>query len=621
MIGENDLQKSNEKKMDKKILIGIIIAVVLLIAIVVIIMLPKKSQVGEIILSENINSIYISEKREIDAVVRNYNDAILNYKSSDENVIKFDNNIMEGLSVGKSKITISCNIEGIEPLIFDVNVVDGGGIINESNFPKGELVIGVNKEYNLKDDLIINPSNGKINSITFVSSNTGIASINELGILKTNRTGMTNITTRVNNRFTSTITVFVVDKDVPGEIITNADKIIFKEDTIKINVDDVKTIEYDVYPADSSMEYVTISCSDPKTVSLEEDGNVRGLKTGKANIVYKTIDNKEYKLSVEVVDNIIDVEEIKVSQDDISMNLNTTKEVPVSVIPSTAKNKDLHIIVSDTKIVSADINNNSLIIKSINVGSTTIILESSNGIKKTIKVSVNNKKEETPKPTVTPTATTTPYIEEREITNKDYENRGYSISTTTGNLNRTYDVSIQDGVFYNSSVITFTSKEDNLNIWVCDYLFNEDKCDVSKGVNLKDKVNTYEINGYGMHVIAVYEEGKVLIPYYIYLQESGYTVNNLYLTKDEANKNSVKNQAVISFNITNDKVSKLKVCWTDATKDCNPLTEINTVKPITKINNKLYLNNPNLWKVKVIELDNNDKSLRDADVFYVNVTK
>ena len=184
MIDDKEMQKNDEKKIDKKVLIGIIIAIILLIVIVVIMLKSKNNKVGEIVLAENIKTIYVSEKKEIVAEVRNYSDAIINYQSSDENVLKFDKNVMEGISVGNSKITISCNIDGVKPLTFDVNVLDGSGIINQANFPNGELVIGVNKEYNLDEEIILNPANGKANSKSFTSSNSEVATIDQSGILK-----------------------------------------------------------------------------------------------------------------------------------------------------------------------------------------------------------------------------------------------------------------------------------------------------------------------------------------------------------------------------------------------------------------------------------------------------
>lgn len=400
MVDEKELKKNSEKEKNKKILIGIIIAVVLVIAILIIIFLPKKNNDYEIALLENIKTIYVSEKKEIKAEVKNQSDAILNYQSSDENIVKFDKNIMEGISVGKSTITITSDIKGVNPLVFEVEVIDGGGIIKEVNFPKGELVIGINKEFDLNNELIINPTNGRFNSKVFISSDPSVASINEVGLLKTKKTGMTNITVNINNYFNSTITVFVVNNDVDGEIITNTDKIIFKEDNLKINVGVSKKIEYDVYPNNSSMKYVTTSCNNSNIISLDSEGNIKGLKIGKATIIYKTIDNREYKLNIEVTDDIIEVDDIKVSQE-LSMNLGDSKELLVDVVPSTATNKELNVKVSDTKILDASMKDNHLVINSKSVGNTVITLTSHNGAETEIKVTINEK--EVPIVTVSPT--------------------------------------------------------------------------------------------------------------------------------------------------------------------------------------------------------------------------
>ena len=608
------------KKIDIKLVIGISVAVILLISILFIIFFKRDNKVsGEIILSNNIKSIYLTEKKKIDAVVRNYDDAILIYKSSDENILKVDNNIIEGINIGEAKLTISCNIDNIKPVILDIQVIDGGGIINSINFPLGELVIGTDKTFDLDKELIVNPSNGRAGSKIFISSNNDVATISEYGILTSKKTGTTNITTTINNRFNSTITVYVIDDKIDGEIVKNTSKIIFKDDNLKLQIGENKKIDYDVYPENSTIKYGRFFSSDNSIVSIDNEGNVKGLKQGKVTISFKTIDNTEYKTTVEVIDKkieVLEIQEIKLSENEITIEENNSKDINISVVPSNAA-LNLKITSSNSEIVSSEIKNNILKITGKKEGVTSLTISSDNGKKDTIKVNVIKKKNET---TPTPSPIPTPIeIDEREITDKDYQDRGYTISTTTKNLNRTYNISLEDDVDADSSIITFTSKSDKLDIIVCDYLYDSEKCDINKGVHLKDNVGTYEVKGYGMHVISVYEIGKVKISYYIYLAKIGYSYDKLYLKKEDAVNNPIKVQTAITFNIDSDKTTKLKVCWVSENENCNPLTELNTVKPITKINNKLYLNNAKLWKVKVIELDKDNNVVRGPDEYYIKV--
>lgn len=497
-IGEYMETKLEDKKgLNNNLKFGIIcLGITIVIAIIMIIIFSnKKGENGEILLLENVKTIYVGEKKKIKVHVSNSSDAILNYKSADENIIKVDNDVIEGVSIGKTSIIISSDIKDVKSISVDIEVKDGGGILYSISYPLGELVIGTNKTFDLNDKITYNPSNGIAHSKTFISSNPTVATISEYGVLTTKKTGTTNITTNVNNRHDSTITVFVISDDNPGEIIRNTDKIVFKENDIKIKKGDTKKIEYDVYPKDSSMKYVSINVEDKNIVSINED-IIKGLNVGKTSISYKTIDNKEYKVNIEVMD------DVKILNDEITMEIDTTKDINIGI-----DDKDLKVSSSDLAIASAEYKDKVLKISAKKVGTAIINIENANKDKETIKVNVVNKN--TPVPT--------PNTNE----NKD-ENRGY-------------------------------------------------------------------------------------------------TVTNLYSTKDLALNSSIKVKEEISFNITDDKIKKLLVCWTDENGDCDPLTEINTVKPITRINNKLYLNNPKMWKVKVLELDSDNKAIKDVDVYYVNV--
>ena len=596
---------------ENKILIGI--AIILIILIVIIIFAKKSPEKGEIIISDNIKTIHVNEKKKIDAVVKNYDDAIIKYQSSDDTIIKIENDEIMGVSIGKAKVIVSCNISNVEPIELSIEVIDAVEAITEAKFKEGELVIGINEEYDLDKEIIINPSHGKVNSKVFVSSNQDVASVSELGILNTKKEGMTNISVNINNYFNSTITVFVVSSKNTGEIIKNADKIIFKKDSLKLKVGEKEKIEYSLSPENSSAKYLKITSSDEKIATIDKEGNIKALKVGKCYIVAKTIDNKEYQMVVEVYDNDILISDIKVETNQITMKENESKNVSIKITPANATNTILIIKSSDSKIVTAENKNNYIIIKALKEGKASITIESTNGIKDTIEVTVNKKEENDD--------TTDEIVSEDNVTDEDYNNRGYSISTTTANLNRTYKGALKSSSFENKSIITFKSKNDKLNIKICDYLYGNEQCNVSSSELITDEIYHYEVKDYGMHVIIVYEEGKVKIPYYVYLVSKGYTVSNLYSEIDKAKNNPIKAQAEVSFTIEREDIAKLKVCWTDENSTCNPLTELNNVKPITKINNKLYLNNAKLWKVIVLPLDSNDKAVDNPTTYYINVIK
>ena len=303
MKTEEELRKESQKKEDFKDKIKTIIIVTLVLTVVIVggyFFFKKISITGEIRLIENIKTIYIGEKKQIKAEVTNFENSVISYASSDERIIKIENGVMEGISIGKATVIISCDRKVIEPLKIEVEVINGGAMISSASFPYGELVIGIDKIFDLNEKIIINPSNGTAKSKIFISSNPEVATISELGILTTIKEGMTNISTNINNRFNSTITVYVISDDNPGEIIKNPNKIVFKEESLKLKVRDSVDLEYSFVPSDADPKYVTFESSNEDVVTVSKDGRIKAVASGGAEIIGKTVDNKEYKIKVDV---------------------------------------------------------------------------------------------------------------------------------------------------------------------------------------------------------------------------------------------------------------------------------------------------------------------------------
>ncbi len=103
----------------------------------------------------------------------------------------------------------------------------------------------------------------------------------------------------------------------------------------------------------------------------------------------------------------------------------------------------------------------------------------------------------------------------------DNTKRGYTVTSSTGNLEKTYDKADKNRKPGPTSTLTFKPKQKNgdLNLKVCYYMYGSNKCDVNNGKQITGSSGTYQVEGNGMIVIVVLEDDKDEVIYYMYLEE------------------------------------------------------------------------------------------------------
>ena len=154
------------------------------------------------------------------------------------------------------------------------------------------------------------------------------------------------------------------------------------------------------------------------------------------------------------------------------------------------------------------------------------------------------------------------------------ETSGYTVTASTNNLEETYEAADKNR-HPGPSVLTFKAlkngnEDGNLDLKVCYYMYGSTKCDVTKGEHLTGSSASYQVDGDGMIVIVVLENGQTEKIYYMYLKDDtnrGYTVtastNNLEKTYDKADKNRKPGPtSLLTFKPKNEnELLDLKVCY------------------------------------------------------------
>jgi uncharacterized protein YjdB len=125
--------------------------------------------------------------------------------------------------------------------------------------------------------------------------------------------------------------------------------------TLSLNVKDVKQLTKTIAPVNATIQTVTWASSNTAIVMVDTTGLVTAVSPGKATITVITNDSaKEDSCAVTV--NSVPVTGITMSATTAAIDINTTKQLTVTIAPSNATNKNVSWSSSNAAIVTVDAN-------------------------------------------------------------------------------------------------------------------------------------------------------------------------------------------------------------------------------------------------------------------------
>lgn len=269
----------------------------------------------------------------------------LNWKTSDEAVV----NIIEA-----------------NPLTLTVQGVAGGNAvisaINEDNIVVGYSHVTVRQpvtRISLSDTNIVSnlaaktiqlramvyPENALNKNVSWTSSNTQIARVNENGLVTFVKPGEVTIIARsVDNPEVMALCNITIE--IPVETVALDDK------EITMYVGQSRRLTYTVLPINASKNGVTWSSTKPNIVQIDAAGRVTARQVGSSVIMLKTLDGGH---TAYVTVNVRQIAEgIKFESSEFDLVTGETKEIKYSLIPANATDAELIWESSDTRVAEVD---------------------------------------------------------------------------------------------------------------------------------------------------------------------------------------------------------------------------------------------------------------------------
>ncbi|MBO4245750.1 MAG: Ig-like domain-containing protein [Bacilli bacterium] len=256
----------------------------------------------------------------------------ITYKSSDNSVATVDQNgVITGVSNGKTKVTVS--VDGVDQATSDVNVdntntktitntnkTSTGNTDNttkttktntdnkktENNKPKTIKVTSVTTNVAVKKMIVgdsfkleayVNPSNATNKTVTWSSSNTKVATVDQKGNVKAIKAGsaVISVVSKDGNK-SATCKIDVASKTVDVESVG----IVNKQVTLQVGAE--ATIDVSVLPSNATNKTITWSSSNTNVATVDKNGKVKAIAIGSADIVAKSNNGKTAMSKVTVTE-------------------------------------------------------------------------------------------------------------------------------------------------------------------------------------------------------------------------------------------------------------------------------------------------------------------------------
>lgn len=195
----------------------------------------------------------------------------------------------------------------------------------------------------------VTPNNATDKSVTWTSSNPGVATVDSTGKVTAVAAGSTTITVKTTDgEFTATCTVSVTAKvPVTGVSVSPTSKTLNKGETV--------TLTATVSPSTATNKNVTWSSNNTSIATVDSTGKVTGIAAGTATITVTTADGGKTATSTITV-NPTPVSGVSLDQSAISLKVGASQTLVATVTPEDADNKDVIWSCSPTSVATVDEN-------------------------------------------------------------------------------------------------------------------------------------------------------------------------------------------------------------------------------------------------------------------------
>ena len=292
------------------------------------------------------------------------------WKSSNSKIVSVDENgKIKGLASGKAVITVTssngkkatCQVEVVKD---EVNVKKIRLVPNRSSIDVGKMTQIV---------ALIEPKNATNRDLVWTSSDTKIATVDSKGFVKGLKEGTVTITAKTKDgKVIANVTIKIKSKEMPKQI----ESLSFSQDNVSVKKGDTQKLIVTIKPSELSSSKLTWESSDKNIVTVDSNGNIKGINVGKATITVTSSNGKKATCTVNVTTDEVKVDEIILTPTESTITEGDTAQIIAEIRPENATNRDLVWESSDPTVATVD---SKGFVKGLKNGVVTITAKTKDG--------------------------------------------------------------------------------------------------------------------------------------------------------------------------------------------------------------------------------------------------
>ena len=298
----------------------------------------------------------------------------VSWYSSDEDIATVTDGVVYGVSPGIAYITAT---DGESTAVCKITVTNYYVPVDDIILSKTSETLSINSKS--KIEASISPSSASNKKISFLSSNPSIVSVDSDGYITAKRNGTAYISINAEN-ITKSYKVTVVNN------VTISLKNISIQQNISINEGETKSISVTYTPSNATNKKITWKSSNTGIVTVDSNGNIKGISPGEASITATSIDGNHIATSkIKVLETDKSLKEISLNKTELKLKVGEEENLSVNYFPSNAENKEVTWSCDNEDIVK--IKNGK--VKALKPGTAEVKVVSEDGKKEAIcKVTV-----------------------------------------------------------------------------------------------------------------------------------------------------------------------------------------------------------------------------------------
>lgn len=323
-------------------------------------------------LDKSFLSLNVDKSAKITATVSPYDatDKTVNFVSGDATIATVDNNgVVKALREGTTIITVT-TLDGSKATAV-VSVSKEVKEVTEIRLDQTAIEMYENDKTKITSTVL--PSNATDKTVTYVSSDNSVATVDSTGEVTAVSNGISIITVTAKNGVSATVKITVTSKQQ-----TNPDasekSLTLNKSLVNINVGETIALVPTVVGIENPK--VTFTSNAPSIASVDEYGKVLGVAGGKAIITAK-VEGEDNLVAQTVVTVGEEVSKIILNNTSLTLNANDKATLQATVIPVGATDKTLTWYSSNNSVVTVSDTGE---VTALRGGSATITVTSKNGI-------------------------------------------------------------------------------------------------------------------------------------------------------------------------------------------------------------------------------------------------